>query len=216
MRTNVYIDGFNLYYGSLKAYPQFKWLDVAEMCRRLLPGHTINRIRYFTARVDALPHDPQAPDRQDIYLRALETIPDLTIHFGRFATRPTQMPTIPLTYLPGQTRPRLATVLKTEEKRSDVNLATFLLVDCFDNDFDEAVIVSNDSDLVLPIEQVTTKFGKPVGVINPHPKGRISQELIKVTTFQIRTINKSVLSKSQFPKTLTDASGRFRRPRKWQ
>jgi len=195
MATNVYIDGFNLYYGSLKDSPQFKWLNVAEMSQRLLPNHQINRIRYFTAHVVGWPHDQQAPDRQDIYLRALRTIQNLTIHFGRFATRSTKMPRDPLTYVPGQpNKPELVRVLKTEEKRSDVNLATLLLTDCFDNDFDEAVIVSNDSDLALPIETVTGKFGKPVLMMNPHPKRRISKELIAASTSQIRTINKKVLA----------------------
>jgi len=50
VRANVYVDGFNLYYGALKGTP-LKWLDIAALCRLLLPGDTINRIRYFTARI---------------------------------------------------------------------------------------------------------------------------------------------------------------------
>lgn len=61
---------------------------------------------------------------------------------------------------------------KIEEKGSDVNLAAYLLDDCFTNDFDEAVVISNDSDLALPIELVTTKYRKGVWVINPHPTSR--------------------------------------------
>ena len=216
MSTNVSIDGFNLYYGSLKSYPQLKWLDLEKMCQRLLPGHQINRFRYFTARVVAWPHDPQGPDRQDIYLRALLTIPNLTVHYGRFATRPTQMPIHPVTYsLTPPFRPQLTPVVRTEEKRSDVNLATLLLVDCFDNDFDEAVVVSNDSDLTLPIETVGSKFGKPVMMVNPHPQNSISQELVRVTSSQIRAINKKLLADSQFPTELIDVSGTFRRPSRW-
>ena len=54
MKTNVYVDGFNLYYGAVKGTP-FRWLDMAAMCRMLLPGDQINRIKYFTALVDARP-----------------------------------------------------------------------------------------------------------------------------------------------------------------
>ena len=54
-----------------------------------------------------------------------------------------------------------------EEKRTDVDIATHLLVDCFLDDFDEAVVISNDSDLVSPIEMVKSTFGKTIGVINP-------------------------------------------------
>ena len=53
--TNVYLDGFNLYYGCLKGQPH-KWLDLEAMCARLLPKNEIKRIRYFTARVTDVPH----------------------------------------------------------------------------------------------------------------------------------------------------------------
>ena len=72
--TNVYIDGFNLYYGALKGTP-YKWLDLDALCRRLLPKHELGRIRYFTAIVAARPHDLSGPDRQRVYLRALATMP---------------------------------------------------------------------------------------------------------------------------------------------
>ena len=216
MATNVYIDGFNLYYGSLRGSPALKWLNPAEMCRILLPNQEINRIRYFTARISPLPHDPQAPYRQGVYLRALRTIPNLTIHLGRFVTRPTRLPRDPLTYLPEQDRPEMLSVLRTEEKRTDVNLATYLLVDCFDNDFDEAVIVSNDSDLTLPIKMVAEKFGKRVGMINPSPRKKgISRALVAATSFQIAAINKKALANSQFPDILSDAKGEFHRPPRW-
>jgi hypothetical protein len=58
--TNVYIDGFNLYYGALKNTP-YKWLHLDALCRRLLPKHRIGRIRYFTAIVSARPNDPSGP-----------------------------------------------------------------------------------------------------------------------------------------------------------
>jgi uncharacterized LabA/DUF88 family protein len=214
LRTNVYIDGFNLYYGSLRRTP-FKWLDVSALCTALLPGRQINRIRYFTAHVRALQHDPQAPVRQDIYLRALNTIPNLTIHKGHFAPRPSVFPQFPLAYLNPTKPPLVVQVLRTEEKGSDVNLATYLLLDCFDNDFDEAVVISNDSDLAFPIERVVSQFRKVVGVINPHPRRGLSGSLIKVATFHLRTINKKVLTTCQFPATLTDSGGTFTKPFTW-
>ena len=71
MLTNVYVDGFNLYYGCLKGSPH-KWLDLERLCCQLLASHNqIKRIRYFTARINSRPDDPQGPARQDAYLRAL-------------------------------------------------------------------------------------------------------------------------------------------------
>ena len=150
MKANVYIDGFNLYYGALKGTP-YKWLDLYTVCRRLLPDREINRIRYFTARIVPLEHNKQAPRRQDTYLRALETIPNLSIHLGRFSSHPVRYPRYPLVYRVPNEPPETVPILRTGEKRSDVNLATLLLIDCVDDDFDEAVIISNDSDLLLPI-----------------------------------------------------------------
>ena len=216
MGANIYVDGLNLYNGSLRRHPQLKWLDIARMCRALLPGREINRIRYFSARVNSLPHNMQAPNRQATYFRALRTIPNLTIQLGRFATRRTTMPRDPLTYLEGNHIPEVVPVIRFEEKRTDVNIATHLLVDCFDDDFDEAVIISNDSDLTLPIEVAIKKFGKPVGMINPHPAKRLSRELERATAYQIRSINRSVLARSQFPSILTDDRGEFHRPHRWR
>ncbi|MGH3928327.1 MAG: hypothetical protein ACRDTT_36610, partial [Pseudonocardiaceae bacterium] len=67
-------------------------LDLDALCARLLPKDRINRIRYFTATVSARPDNPDAPQRQQVYLRALETIPDLSIHYGHYLTHVTRMP----------------------------------------------------------------------------------------------------------------------------
>jgi hypothetical protein len=83
MRTSVYIDGFNLYYGAVKDTP-YKWLDVHRMCSMMLPNHQIVKIKYFTAHVSARNDDPDKPTRQQIYLRALRTLPNLEVILGRF------------------------------------------------------------------------------------------------------------------------------------
>lgn len=82
-RANVYVDGFNLYYGCVQGTP-YKWLDLQRLARLLLPEYSVQRIRYFTARVQPRPGDVQQPQRQQTYIRALETIPHLSVHFGHF------------------------------------------------------------------------------------------------------------------------------------
>ena len=207
MRTNVYIDGFNLYFGAVKGTP-YKWLDLEKLCRFALPEHKINRIRYFTAPVENTPDDPGKSARQAIYLRALATIPNLTIKKGLFLTHNVRLPLAS----PPANGPRTVEVTKREEKGSDVNLATALLVDAFDGDFELAVVVSNDSDLVEPINVVRTRLGLPVGVLNPHQ--RQSRELEKVATF-CRHIRTRLLSSCQFPDTLEDEHGVIRKPATW-
>lgn len=89
-RAYVYIDGFNLYYGALKRTP-FKWLNLGELCQLMLPNDTIESIQYFTARVSARPYNQSAPLDQQVYLRALRTIPNLSITFGHFLTHSVRM-----------------------------------------------------------------------------------------------------------------------------
>ena len=214
MKTNVYVDGFNLYFGAVKG-TRYKWLDLLAMCQRLLSGREINRIRYFTARVTPLPHNPDSPDRQDAYLRALETIPNLTIHWGRFSTHPAFAPVFPVVYSASGRRARTVQILKTEEKRSDVNLATLLLMDCVDDVFDEAVVISNDSDLLLPIEYAVGRFGKIVGVVSPHHRSKFSGELLRAASWSFKEINRSVLAASQFPDVVDTARGPVVKPAGW-
>jgi uncharacterized LabA/DUF88 family protein len=203
LKTNIYIDGFNLYYGCLRKSPH-RWLDLASFCKKLLPHNQIHRIRYFTALVTPRPSDPQQRTRQEIYLRALRTIPNLTIHTGR--------------YLSSKTRMKRADgsgtveVLKSEEKGSDVNLASYLLIDAYRSDCDVAVIVSNDSDLAFPIEHIRQELGKIIGILNPHQ--RPSRELLPLANF-FKSIRPSVLASSQFPQQLADALGAFHKPADW-
>lgn len=91
MEINIYVDGFNLYYGGLRNTP-FKWLDLHKMSQTLFPNDTINTIKYFTARVSARPNDPDQPIRQQTYFRALETTPNFGVIEGRFLTKSIRMP----------------------------------------------------------------------------------------------------------------------------
>lgn len=204
MKANIYIDGFNLYYGALKNTP-YRWLDVAKLCHIMLPRDTINQIKYFTALVNPRPIDPDQLTRQQIYLRALQTIPNLEIVYGHFLTHEIMMPLAP-------PKSGYVKVIKTEEKGSDVNLALHLLSDGYKNAYDVAVIVSNDSDLLLPVQFVKKELGKKVGILNPqkHP----SKVLIANADF-VKNIRQGVLSKSLFPTTLTDSQGTFTKPATW-
>lgn len=134
MRTNIYVDGFNLYYGCLKQTAH-RWLDVRALAQALLPKHQIQRVRYFTAKVSTIPGDGDGrqPVRQHMYIRALQASSDVSVHYGHYLTHPKMMP---LAHpLPGAGK--FVEVIKTEEKGSDVNLATLLLLDACQGDFEQ-------------------------------------------------------------------------------
>ena len=109
-----------------------------------------------------------------------------------------------------------ARVWETQEKGSDVNLATYLLLDAFRDDFDLALVITYDTDLIEPIRVVRKVFGKTVGVVNPHilPKPMNNLKLSSEADFY-RVLKRSALARCQFPDTLVDAHGTFSKPRAW-
>jgi hypothetical protein len=210
MRTIVYVDGFNLYFRLLQKRPAQKWLNVRTLAEKLLnPSNQIVGVRYYTARVSGR-IDPTAPARQQIYLDALGTVPEISIHMGSFLlsekfaglVKPPEFR--PRVALP-QPWPDVVKVIKVEEKGSDVNLASHLLLDAFQGNFDAAAVLSNDSDLAEPIRIVTKVLGKPVGLLSPVSNPTL--ELKNVASF-IRRISVSDLGTSQFtdPIVRTDGS----------
>ncbi|MDE2867988.1 MAG: NYN domain-containing protein [Chloroflexota bacterium] len=208
LRTNVYIDGFNLYYGALRKTP-YRWLDLRGLCRRILrSGHDLQRIRYFTADVKPSPSDRGKDMRQQLYQRALRTLPETEIHKGRFVQRPRWMPLA--RPIPGILERIL--VDRVEEKGSDVNLATYLMLDAAQQDFQAAYVMSNDTDLVEPIRLVRQTFSLPVHVVSPH---RTRSRRLEASATSYALLDHTLLPECQFPRALSDRRGAFHKPPEW-
>ncbi len=76
----MYVDGFNLYYGCLKGTP-YRWPDLSALCDRMLRDDSeVVAIKYFTAKVSPRAGNPHQAQRQQAYIRALDTIPNLSVH----------------------------------------------------------------------------------------------------------------------------------------
>lgn len=218
MILNVYIDAFNLYYGCLLGTP-YKWLDLRAFCEASFPGDQIKDIHYCTARIRPNPHDLDKHVRQDTYLRALKTLTGLHLHEGNYSRTTPKMPLHPVPLPP--TKPTLVKVVKNEEKGSDVNLATWLLLDAFDKAFDAAVVITNDSDVAEPIRQVRKRFGYRVMVLHScsRPGRGPSMDLRKAAGVRGGAspliVDDSLLAASQFPAVIGDAAGTFHKPADW-
>jgi hypothetical protein len=190
-RTYVYVDGFNLYYRALRK-TRFKWLNLEALVRGLLDAdNSIDRIRYFTAPVSGK-FDPGVPVRQQRYLQALRTIPSVTIHEGNFLTKPKMRPLV--SSAPGG--PTHVEIWNTEEKGSDVNLATYLIHDAWQDLFDVAVVLSQDTDLNEPVRIVRDEIKKSIGVIVLD--GKAPGKLASFGSF-VRHITAADLAAAQFP-----------------
>jgi len=204
LRANVYVDGFNFYYGCTKG-TKYKWLDLLKFCQLMLPTNTIGNIRYFTAPVVPRASDPQQGQRQQTYFRALRTLPNVSIIEGHFSVKKVRMMKSDGT--------GTVQIIKTEEKGSDVNLASYILTDAYDGLYDVAVIISNDSDLAYPISYVKQRLGKIIGLLNPHPHPSVV--LMRHKNFY-KQIRPAVLAASQFPDQMADAGGIFHCPASWR
>lgn len=84
--------------------------------------------------------------------------------------------------------------------------------DAYHNKYDVAVVISNDSDLLEPIQIVRRELGKEVGILNPHKHP--SKVLLPIVDFY-KKIRKGVLRISQFPDALEDEKGPFHKPDRW-
>jgi hypothetical protein len=189
------VDGFNLYYGGRKACGRgvagWRWLDIRGLAGSLVSGQaslwrgaTVERIVYCTARIDAATNPSGAGD-QEVYLRALLATGSVDhIEFGNYIAKVIKRPLAtesrrrqPILVEPawpvvvqhnGMPMPDarfLASVATWEEKGSDVNVASHLLVDVLDGTIDAAVVISNDSDLRFPVQEVRRRM--PLGTVNP-------------------------------------------------
>lgn len=205
MRVGVYIDGFNLYYGARgicgRSTAGWRWLDLRSLADSLLTqvspwsGAATERVVYCTARISGA-GNPVGQREQDVYLRALtanSSVDDIAM--GNYVTRTT---TAPLATAGKNNRPILTTpswpimiqdgaggdvagaifmasVARREEKGSDVNVASHLLIDVLTSKVDAAIVISNDSDLCFPVRYARSFV--PVGLVNPtkgYTAGRLS------------------------------------------
>ncbi len=168
MRVGAYIDGLNLYYGGRhlcgRGTSGWRWLDVPKLVELLVSRNkawtaqkaVVQRIAYCTALIGGVP-DAQASQRQRTYLAALGADQRVVVELGTFASRKVRGIDI--------STGALHTVHVPEEKGSDVNVASHLLIDLLTDKIDAAVLVTNDSDLRLPAHRARGHL--PLGTVNP-------------------------------------------------
>lgn len=209
----LYIDGFALYKGLLQRhFPEHKWLDLQALARRLFPHREVVGVKFFTAQLKPLTNDPGIGQRQQIYWRALRTTP-VEIIEGKFSFVRQFLPLHPEQIDAGG-RVVTVRVKRPEEKGSDVALASHLLVDALEDRADSYAIVTNNSDLVPPLQLLSDR-GKALALVSvAGEKYNKAFEAAGLET--VRQIRRGTLAASQFPATLLDDEGRtIRKPPSW-
>lgn len=196
-RSIVYIDGFNLYYGSLKG-TAYKWLDLQRLFERLRPDEEIQSIRYFTALVDG-----DALRRQMIFLRALETLPKVEVIRGRFKQKRFKCGVIECRH----SGPRF--YMGQEEKRTDVAIGIQLLDDAYRNLADRFILVSGDSDLVPAVRMLKLRFPEKQVIVYVPSRDEVrgAATELRGEADKHRTLPMALVKRSQFPQHVLDGHG---------
>jgi uncharacterized LabA/DUF88 family protein len=227
MQTIAYIDAFNLYFGALKP-SGCKWLNLESWLDNQFPKNAITRIKYFTARVKPFEGDSGSCQRQDAYLAAISSLSRVDIIEGHYLIKET---TAMLASKPASGN-RYVKIVRSEEKQSDVNIASHLLLDACRDNFEAAIVVSGDGDLSTPIRMVIEEFKKPVVVLNPQRRSSYHLEQVatayrgthyrwdrrKGTEIRVRNdgIRLGILKASQLAPAITLADGTtIQKPAGW-
>ncbi len=181
-RVIVYVDGFNLYFGMLEAgFDNCKWLNIKVLSEGLLKANQeIVEIKYFTSSVN---NNPEKQKKQITYLEALESV-GIKIYYGNYQSSNVHCKKCNNIWK------------KYNEKMTDVNIATQILIDAYQDNYDMAMLMSGDSDLVPPILAVNEMFkNKRVFVAFP-PKRHSSS--VAIHAKGSLTIGRKKLLESQF------------------
>lgn len=143
-RVIVYVDGFNLYFGMMEAgFSYCRWLNVKALAQNLLQNNQqLTEVKYFTARVS---NNPDKQKRQSTYLDALYN-EGVKIIYGQYQNNNLECHRCGHIWM------------AANEKMTDVNIATNILVDAYKDRYDMAMLISGDSDLVPPIKAIHETF----------------------------------------------------------
>ena len=203
-RAYLYVDGLNLYHRAARPH-NIKWLNLMALAKQLIArDNQILKIKYFTAMIGRSSGADKC-QRQDIYLRAIQTLPNVEIIKGRFRYRTDKRQRADPPH-------DLVKVRMPEEKGTDVNLAVHMVDDAHRDLYDVALVVSNDSDLIGAL-QIVRREKKIVGVLCPAEE--ITDSLKRASNFH-RIIERQHLRQAEFPRLLRDDKGPFHRPVAWQ
>jgi uncharacterized LabA/DUF88 family protein len=193
-RVIAFIDGFNLYHAiaNLKR-PYLKWLDLFLLSKQFVKSvsEELTKVLYFTALAEHL--NESAQKRQQAYIRALE-IKRVQPILGHFKNKDRRCPDCSYKWV------------GHEEKATDVNIALRLLDLAYRDEFDRAILITNDSDLAPAIELVRLRFPKKrvTTIVPPHRYH--SNELIQASSDKSK-IRIEHLERCLLPEKVLDASG---------
>jgi len=219
LKTIVYVDGYNLYYGLLRRSP-YKWLDLYSLFHNhvLSNGVDVVEVRYYTAPVlGKMSDDPESQHRQRVYLQALRKMPPNKVKIieGKMvASTPYLRLVTPIPAEPARTHAQVYTL---NEKNTDVNLASDLITGAWTGAYAQAVICTNDTDISGALAAVRSHHPDIVlGLVAPIPgndRRKLASDLTKYANWA-KILSPVHLANAQLPKKIPNTSIHI--PEKWK
>ena len=219
MRTIVFVDGYNLYYGMLRR-SRYKWLDLFALFHdhALGPEAEVIEVRYYTAPVlGKMSDDADSPQRQRTYIQALRKMPPqrVVIVEGRMvASQPYQRLVRPLQQAP---EIQMVQVIAFAEKKTDVNLASDMIAAAWSASCEQVVLCTNDSDIEAALATIRKHCPAiRIGLVAPIPGDdhrRIPADLERHAHWS-KTLKRTHLALSQLPGKIPGTG--IRKPAAWE
>jgi uncharacterized LabA/DUF88 family protein len=199
--------------GNKKLTKRVYWLDVQKLAERIIRNRHLVGVKYFTARIKG---DPKKQDRQNAFLDAMRWHCDkVQVFEGRYLLREMICRKCYRVSTDIACARCGAVTVLPEEKKSDVNIATQMLKDAYENLFDVAYLISADSDMIPPIE-VIRSMSPSKGVIVFFPPKRFSVELKNAVNNQF-FVTPAMLRQSRMPEEIKKPNGdRITIPDEWK
>jgi len=176
-----------------------KWLDINKLIAdSITSNQQVVAIKYFTSRVS---NNPPKQKRQTLYLEALETT-GVKIIYGLYKAKEIECNNCGHAWQ------------ISNEKMTDVNIATHMLADAFTDIYDTAILISGDSDLVPPIKAVHQHFpDKAISVFFPPER---HNNTVALAAKGSMILGRKKLTNNQFPNEVEKADGyKLKKPNEW-
>jgi len=222
MRTIVYVDGFNFYYGLLRD-TSYKWLDLIKLFEEELvplksPEAELVTLKLFTAPVLArfATNKANAQNSQDRYWRAMSTLYPERFEVIKGYYHPTYHNAIK--YLSPPDKSERVDTWKLEEKLTDVQMALHLYRDAIQDKCDQIIIASNDSDIEPAAKLIKQDTDVTVGIIlprKPDSQRHSSKHLRDITDWNINAVHPDQLLRCQLPDKVPTHKKPIKKPDYW-
>ncbi len=191
MRVLAYVDGYNLYHGIKKCDDEkLKWINIKSLCESFCKdGKTLQAVNYYSAFATWLGADVY--QRHNALIKALEAT-GVHCAISHFKKKPARCPSCKHKWN------------KHEEKETDVKMSIQMVADAYENKFDCAMIISNDTDFIPAIQKLK-EMNKFIFLLTPPNMTKMSG-MIKLSQFW-EEITSARIQANLLPDSITLANG---------